>query len=647
MPASIGIHDSVSIRNSNRANREAHSLLARANNAWENLRRVRERAERTKDYCFGKQWNDFIDSEFGPITEAEWIRRQGNIPFVNNIMISIYSSLTGMYDKQGSEPQAFARDVNDLELSDLMSATMQCNWQNLYVPLVLSKVYATWLWSGIAMVRESYEMQDDGIPDSETQFVNPFKAFWESGTDPNLKDLTLIGQLCDVPKEQLYQSFARPEYDLSVDDINSIYHIPVSSSWYDDNSNKDQYNEKNELQNLSFTTPNTPHTYRVIEVWTKESKERYQCWDPIATSQEKAYFRIEKDPIELAAIEAINVSRIQQYIDAGVADKAEVPLIQITPFVDVYWYYTFMAPDGTVLCEGETPFEHKSHPFTLMTYGTNGEIHPYMSFAIDQQRIYNRTLMMWDMATRSATKGVTIVPEECVPDDMTKDEFTESLTRYDRVAYYKLNRVNPNARPDIIMANAANLGLGEMMQMVADSMHQIYNVSGALQGRTPSPGTSASRYGMETENSTTSLFSILSDFSVFTEKIALKKCENIKQFYEDGRLIFGNKSGSAVLKYNKMAVRDVKFKFSIKEGAATAAYQQRIQESLDGLLERQAIDILTYLDNADLPFAKDLAQQIRMQQQQGMLGQQPLQVQGADMQQVQKAQQIMSNPQQQ
>jgi hypothetical protein len=252
---------------------------------------------------------------------------------------------------------------------------------------------------------------------------------------------------------------------------------------------------------------------------------------------------------------------------------------------------------------------------------------------------------MNDLAIKSATKGLTIYPEDIIPDDMTPEEFNDQLTSYRGVVRYKLNNRNVNARPDILTSNPANLGIPEMIQMKINLMQQTANVSGALQGKTPTAGTAASRYAMEAENSTTSLFSLINDFSYFMEHIALKNCELIKQYYEDNRLIFGLNSGQNLMKYDRWGARDVKFKFSIRESAATAAHQQRITDTLNLLLERQAIDILQYLDNSPEPFAKQMADQIRSAQQSGNLATANLQVPGANQQEVAKAQQMMGFPQ--
>jgi hypothetical protein len=103
--------------------------------------------------------------------------------------------------------------------------------------------------------------------------------------------------------------------------------------------------------------------------------------------------------------------------------EEEWPLIEYEKKIDVYWYYTFMAPDGTVVAEGENPYETNDQPFTIRLYPyVNSEIHPFMGNIIDQQRYINRLIIMHDMAARAAAKGLTIFPIENIPDGMSKED---------------------------------------------------------------------------------------------------------------------------------------------------------------------------------------------------------------------------------
>ena len=647
MPSKGKTFDSVKRRMERQNGRKTdYELLQRCWQAWNNLEAVRMTRDRTKRYCYGDQWGDTVrvykNGYYYDMTEREYLKRKGSVPLSNNVMVSILNTLVGMYAKQGTEPVCFARTRSSQSLSDMMSATMQCNWQNTQMEDLLKHALEDYLIGGIMVCRETYEDRTQEIEDSWTDYIEPNYVFWEGGSDPRHLDLSLIGVLHDESVNDLYKKFAREEYGLSIDDLNRIFDIDPDNS----QTEGTMHNDTNDLSNISFDIPSRRgHYVRVIEAWTTETKYRYQCYDPIATNESDAYFRIEcDDKVLIAELNAKNVERKKQYDLMGVPpeDRAYITAKKVA---DKYWYYTFMAPDGTVLCRGETPYDFKSHPFSVKFYPyVNGEIHPFMGNVIDQQRYINRLIIMNDMAIRSSAKGVWFIPTQ-VLDGMTPEEFAEQATEYDGMIFYTPKATLPNSRPDIITSNAVNLGTNELLQMELNLMREVSNVSGALQGKTPTAGTSASRYAQESQNASTSLYSILKDMESFTECVAQKKCMMIKQYYDNGRPIF-NRDNTYPMEYDRLAARDIMFKISIKNAAATASYQNNINDKLDRLLEMGAINIVQYLQNLNEPFADKLLQDVQSQvedlrAQQAEMGQQAPQngvVPGADQEAVERAQ---------
>ena len=647
MPSSGKTFDTVRRRKERQSGKKTdYELLQRCRQAWNNLEAVRMVRDRAKRYCYGDQWGDTVrvykDGYYYDMTEREYLKRKGSVPLSNNVMVSILNTLVGMYAKQGTEPVCFARTRSSQSLSDMMSATMQCNWQNTQMEILLKHALEDYLVGGVMVCRETYEDRTQEIEDSWTDYIEPNYVFWEGGSDPRHLDLSLIGVLHDESVNDLYKKFAREEYGLSIDDLNRIFDIDPDNS----QTEGTMHNDTNDLSNISFDIPSKRgHYVRVIEAWTTETKYRYQCYDPIATNESDAYFRIEcDDKVLIAELNAKNVERKKQYDLMGVPpeDRAYITAKKVA---DKYWYYTFMAPDGTVLCRGETPYDFKSHPFSVKFYPyVNGEIHPFMGNVIDQQRYINRLIIMNDIAIRSSAKGVWLIPTQ-VLDGMTPEEFAEQATEYDGMIFYTPKATLPNSRPDIITSNAVNLGTNELLQMELNLMREVSNVSGALQGKTPTAGTSASRYAQESQNASTSLYSILKDMESFTECVAQKKCMMIKQYYDNGRPIF-NRDNTYPMEYDRLAARDIMFKISIKNAAATASYQNNVNDKLDRLLEMGAINIVQYLQNLNEPFADKLLQDVQSQvenlrAQQAEMGQEAPQngvVPGADQEAVERAQ---------
>lgn len=615
-------------------------LLSECARAWNNLDQFRQERARSLRYLFGNQWGDYVYVRgLGDITEESLIRMQGNVPLKNNVIVSLWMSVFGIHAKQETEPVCYARNQDSKELSDNMSAGLQTNWQNTYMSEKLDVAFAEFLASSSAFARESFEERKE-MHDSYTDIENPGYMFWVGGNDPTHQDIRLIGCLHDVSREELYFRFARREYGLSIDRLNEIYHLNTDGHLPSPHTSQ-PVNDVNKYENLSFYQPSDIGLCRVIEVWREEVKPRYQCFDPLATSQVDKYFRCEKE--DLHYVRDMNIERKQMYDEQGVPEEKRA-YITAREIVDKYWQYYFMAPDGRILCEGETPYDYKEHPFTVALFPyINGEIHSFVGFFIDQQRMINRSMMMYDMALKNSAKGMTFLPLSLKPDGMSREEYAQQKTKFDAVFVYDDTKSRTGAKPEFYSHSAANLGQAEMLQIQLNMIHEVSGVSGALQGKTPTSGTSAARYAMESQNATTTIYPLIKKFNGFEERLAQKKCITMQQFYEEGRDITPRKSEKQVF-YHANAARNVKFNVSIKNSASSAAFLQLGNEMLDRLLQMQVIDVRTYLKNYDAPFAEKLLQDYDgyvSQIQQGQMPAQPPQVPGADQGQVAAAMEAM------
>lgn len=615
-------------------------LLSECARAWNNLDQFRQERARSLRYLFGNQWGDYVHVHgLGDITEEKLIREQGNVPLKNNVIVSLWMSVFGIHAKQETEPVCYARNQNSKELSDIMSAGLQTNWQNTYMAEKLDTAFAEFLASSSAFARESYEERKE-LHDSYTDIENPYYMFWIGGNDPTHQDIRLIGCLHDISREELYFRFARPEYGLSIDKLKEIYHLNGDGQLLTPHTSQ-SLNDVNKYENISFYQPSDVGLCRVIEVWREEVKPRYQCFDPLATNQVDKYFRCEEE--DLQAVLAINKERMAMYDEQGVP-KEKRAYITSREIVDKYWQYYFLAPDGRILCEGETPYDYKDHPFTVTLFPyINGEIHSFVGFFIDQQRMINQSMIMYNMALKNSAKGMTFLPLSLKPDGMTKEEYANQKTKFDSVFVYDDRKSRTGAKPEFYSHSAANLGQAEMLQIQLNMIHEVSGVSGALQGKTPTSGTSAARYAMESQNARTTIYPLIKKFNGFEERVAEKKCITMQQYYEEGRDITPRKAEKQVF-YRANAARNVKFNVSIKNSASSAAFLQLGNEMLDRLLQMQAIDVRTYLKNYDSPFSEKLLQDYdnyMNQVQQGQMPQQPVQVPGANQEQVAAAMEAM------
>lgn len=182
--------------------------------------------------------------------------------------------------------------------------------------------------------------------------------------------------------------------------------------------------------------------------------------------------------------------------------------------IDDVWQYSFVSDTGEVLREGDSPYRHGGHPFVFTAYPfLDGEIHSFVGDLIDQQRYTNRLITLYDWVIRASAKGVLLFPEDALPEDADLRSVADQWSRFNGVILYKPQAGQP--LPQQVTGNAANIGIGELLDIQLKMMEDVSGVSGALQGRMESKSMSGTLYSQQTENSLTSLCDILDTFNAF------------------------------------------------------------------------------------------------------------------------------------
>ena len=295
--------------------------------------------------------------------------------------------------------------------------------------------------------------------------------------------------------------------------------------------------------------------------------------------------------------------------------EEDVPLIEATWFVDDYWYFYYLSPFGHILKEGETPYHHKSHPYVFKAYPfIDGEIHSFVSDVIDQQRYTNRLITLYDWVMRSSAKGVLLIPEDSVPDNMTLEEFGEEWSRFNGVIAFTPNK--QGVLPQQISSNATNIGIGELLNIQLKLFEDVSGVHGALQGKPGFAGMSSSLYAQQTQNATNSLVDLMDSFSAFTIQGAYKDVKNIQQFYDEKRVVNIAGNDSSLLPDDPRKIRDIEFDLSIAESSSSPAYRQLANEFLLEVWKAGQITLNQLLEVGDFPFADKLLQSLDSQAEQ-------------------------------
>lgn len=591
--------------------RRAFDILMEAQYYWNQMEDFRKDRERNKRYTYGFQWDDMICVDGKSMTEEEYIKSQGNVPLKNNLIRRLVRSVLGVYRSQSKEPTCTARDRDEQKLGETMSTILQCNMQLNRMPDVYARSMEEFLISGFIVHRKSYGWRN-GKEDCWTDYVQPNNFF----IDNNMRDfrgwdVSVLGEVHDISFGQLCEQFASSPQEYR--ELRDIYKWAARKDYIATYAERFGYSR---LENYDFLFTSEPGRCRVIEIWRKEQKPRYRCHD----YQNGDIFKIDEEDY-VRVVLAENEERIRMAKEVGMPEE-EVPLIKATWFVDDYWYFYYLSPFGDILREGETPYEHGSHPYVFKAYPfIDGEIHSFVADVIDQQRYTNRLITLYDWIMRASAKGVLMMPEDSLPDGVSIDDIAESWTEFNGVIVYRPSK--SGKVPEQVANNSTNIGIAELLNMQLKFFEDISGVTGALQGKPGYSGESASHYNQQTENATKSLLDLLECFSCFVVDGAYKDVKNMQQFYDTKRVLnIAGRSG-AQIEYDPKKIRDVEFDLSITESTSTPAYRHLANDMLMQLYQSQAISVEQLLEHGDFPFADELLQSIKSQKEQLAQGRVP------------------------
>lgn len=618
--------------------RRAFDVLMEAQHYWNQMDDFRRDRERNKRYTYGDQWGDKIEVNGVTMTEEEYIKSQGNVPLKNNLIRRLVKSVLSVYRGQMKEPTCTARDRDEQKLGETMSAILQYNMQLNKMSEVHARTLEEFLISGFIVQRKSYGWRNDK-EDCWTDYVHPNNFF----IDNNMRDfrgwdVSVLGEVHDISFGQLCQRFAFSPKDYRR--LKEIYNWAARKDYIASFAERFGYSR---LENFDFLFTSEPGMCRVIEVWRKEQKPRYRCHDYLNGD----IFKVDEQDLQKSVI-SVNAERLAMAREVGMSDE-DVPLIKYTWFMDDYWYFYYLTPFGDILKEGETPFDHKSHPYVFKAYPfIDGEIHSFVADVIDQQRYTNRLITLYDWIMRASAKGVLMMPEDCLPDGVSVDDIAESWTEFNGVIVYKPSKTG--RVPEQVANNSTNIGISELLNIQLKFFEDVSGVTGVLQGKPGFSGQSAAHYQQQTQNAVTTLLDLLECYSSFVIDGAYKDVKNIQQFYDDEKVSKIAGKSSVKIESDPQKIRDVEFDLSITESTTTPAYRMLANDMLMQLWQQQAISVEQLLEHGDFPFADELLQSIKSQKEQLQQGQVPDAIspelmaqaqQGANMKAVGQLQQAM------
>lgn len=575
-------------------------LLRTCENDWNNLSYLRRDRYRNLRYKNGDQWGDLVKDENGKLRrESEVLSMSGKVPLKHNFLQQFMRNIEGQKLTNQTDSIVHARSMDDNSLSDMLTNTLQkCHHLNRTKQLDISTLEDL-LICGIGCTKIRYTLWGSkNRYDGRLDNVNINRLFFNTDLeDPRLFDIRRIGEIHDYTFDELIGLFAIGQSDVEV--LRSEY------SSLNKQSESLQGRDITEGLNIdSFNLPLDTSKCRVFEIWEKKGR-----WVTVAHDYADGTEQIVN--YSLAQIDQINNNRVLQGLSLGL-DESSVALIHAERKYEEYWQVKFLTPQATCIKEMETPYEHQDHPYALAVLPmVDGSIRGVMSDLIDIQRYINRLIVMIDFIMGSSAKGVLMIPEDCIPDNMSTDDFADEWVKANGVIVYKPNA--RNAMPSAISSNSTNIGAWEMLSLQMNNMQKIAGLSGAVQGQTARSNTPASLYAQEAQNSMINYVVVFDAMQNYQQERDEKLLKVLMQYYTDKRHVdISGKAYSDMAKYYdpEIVAKIQEFNIVVTQSVNTPVFKQATEAVLMDMLKSGLINLDMFLDNSSMPFADKLKNSI-------------------------------------
>lgn len=457
-------------------NSEDLKVLDAAYAAWSAWGDFRSRRARSKDFTYGRQWNDLVKNDDGKlVTEYEHVSGCGKEPLTNNLLRQLIKCVVGRFrksiaDEDGHDADAYVRNCID-ELD--------------------SRALEEFLISGCCVQRVEWGNDADGNG-ARVDNVNVNRFFANVIEDVRGDDCEIVGCLHDLRVGEIIMRLA--DGDLATaqrirevySGLRSVYNSSIVGQ--DTKAGRSFWQAQN-------------GKCRAIEVWTLELVEVLKCHDC-----ESSQCWVE--PIgEQSRLDAENRLRRAE-------NRAE---IIVSWGVEKEWHCRWFAPNGVLLRHFVSPYKHGGHPFVMKLYPlTDGEIHSFIEDILDQQKYVNRLITVIDHIMNASAKGVLLFPENGLPDGFTWADIRRMWSNSNSIIPFSAE--SGGVLPQQIVSKGTDVGAYELLTMQMKLMNEISGVSGVLRGEGISGNQGVKLYESQLENSDTSLADIYGAFATFRKQ---------------------------------------------------------------------------------------------------------------------------------
>ncbi len=584
-------------------------LLQWLSHYYDNMSELRKKWKRAQDFVMGRQLEEKIDWNGRKITIREYMELQGMPILEYDVISDKLISLVGLVRQQRATASCTAVDPNEEDYISFFNEYLRQNDNNNNRQEMDARLFYEFCVYGFIGMSTVWDRRNgrEGIFNDK---VDIYKLAVPPFFKPDLSDIEIFGVAHDLTWREILAKFTDGS-DGQAQQLNEIY-LQTQTHY----SPEQGYQATGEAQLTGledFLHSSIQGKYRVIEVWTMESRQSLWVhdWDKSDAGFMPMGVMTELDA-ENESRKRANVMMDENGLpildengeEMYYVDPDELNLIEYEPQMETFWYRRYITPNGYLLDARESPYfvlrdgyRCSIQPYSFLAYPClQGEVKSLIMRMENNQRTLNHYMMMINFVVANGAKGTLLVDDASVSDKVSPEENRRNYNKTN--GEYHWDSSKGGEKPEVLMNKSIPAGVEFMINFAKTMAAEGSGVQGALQG--VHRNTSGKQYQLERESASTSVTDFVESFNCFKLREAKLKTYLIQEFCNehDSVKLVGDDYRTY---FNPETMRDMDLDVAMDLDSYSATIRDQIVDLLWQLKKDGDIDAYTMLTNGKFP----------------------------------------------
>lgn len=584
-------------------------LLQWLSHYYDNMSELRKKWKRAQDFVMGRQLEEKIEWNGRKITIREYMELQGMPILEYDVISDKLISLVGLVRQQRATASCTAVDPNEEDYISFFNEYLRQNDNNNNRQEMDARLFYEFCVYGFIGMSTVWDRRN-GRESIFNDKVDIFKLAVPPFFKPDLSDIEIFGIGHDLTWREILAKFTDGS-DGQAQQLNEIY-LQTQTHY----SPEQGYQATGEAQLTGlddFLHSSIQGKYRVIEVWTMESRQ--SLWVHDWDKSDAGFMPMGA----MAELDAENESRKRANVmmdenglpildengeEMYYVDPKELNLIEYEPQMETFWYRRYITPNGYLLDARESPYfvlrdgyRCSIQPYSFLAYPClQGEVKSLIMRMENNQRTLNHYMMMINFVVANGAKGTLLVDDASVSDKVSPEENRRNYNKTN--GEYHWDSSKGGEKPEVLMNKSIPAGVEFMINFAKTMAAEGSGVQGALQG--VHRNTSGKQYQLERESASTSVTDFVESFNCFKLREAKLKTYLIQEFCNehDSVKLVGDDYRTY---FNPETMRDMDLDVAMDLDSYSATIRDQIVDLLWQLKKDGDIDAYTMLTNGKFP----------------------------------------------